>query len=211
MPFDLTIFDYDGVLVNSLSEAISVGCEYCRLVGHIRLPTEAIITSLEKMTYFDLALAIGLPAREAEKYSLYTFDRFQTIAPSMAFFPGIEGLLRNMVSKNVAVVSGNAKEVIAAKLAAHSLDKTIPCILGALEPGDKAEKIGRACRFFGVDPGRTCMIGDSTSDIHHAKQAGVRSVAATWGWQSREILVKENPDFVVDSVPELSVLLGAAV
>jgi hypothetical protein len=63
--FDLAIFDYDGVLVDSLEEALSVGCEYCRSVCHDRLPTEAIIGSLEKMTYFDLARAIGLPGFSA--------------------------------------------------------------------------------------------------------------------------------------------------
>jgi phosphoglycolate phosphatase len=207
--FDLAIFDYDGVLVDSLEEALSVGCEYCRSVNHDRLPTEAIIGSLEKMTYFDLARAIGLSEKGAERYSLYTFDRFRTMGSAMAFFPEIEMLLRNMATRDVAIVSGNDREVISAKLFFHSLKDTIPCILGALEPGDKTEKIGQACRFFGVAPGRACMIGDSTSDIRHARQAGVRSIAVTWGWQSREKLVGENPDFVVDNVRDLAALLNA--
>ena len=207
--FDLAIFDYDGVLVNSLEEALSVGCEYCRSVNHDRLPTETIIRSLEKMTYFDLARAIGLSEKGAKQYSLYTFNRFRTMGSTMAFFPEIEMLLRNLATRNVAIVSGNDREVISAKLFVHSLKDTIPCILGALEPGDKTEKIGQACRFFGVAPGRACMIGDSTSDIRHARQAGVQSIAATWGWQSREKLVGENPDFVVDNVRNLAALLNA--
>ena len=209
MPFDLTIFDYDGVLIDSLADAISAGSEFCRSMGHDRLPTEAVIRSLQKMTYFELARALGLPDHEAEQFSHHTFNRFQTIAPSMPFYPEIEHLLNKMGSKNVAIVSGNAKTVISAKLSAHGLDSTVPCILGALEPGDKAEKIGRACRFFGVPPHRACMVGDSVSDIRHAKQAGVQSIAATWGWQSREQLAVENPDFIVDTVGELAVLLGA--
>ena len=207
--FDLAIFDYDGVLVNSLEEALSVGCEYCRSVNHDRLPTETIIRSLEKMTYFDLARAIGLSEKGAKQYSLYTFNRFRTMGSTMAFFPEIEMLLRNLATRNVAIVSGNDREVISAKLFVHSLKDTIPCILGALEPGDKTEKIGQACRFFGVAPGRACMIGDSTSDIRHARQAGVQSIAATWSWQSREKLVGENPDFVVDNVRNLAALLNA--
>ena len=207
--FDLAIFDYDGVLADSLEEALAVGCEYCRSVNHDRLPTEAIIGSLERMTYFDLARAIGLSEKGAERYSLYTFERFRTMGSAMAFFPEIEMLLRNMATRDVAIVSGNDREVISAKLFSHSLKDTIPCILGALEPGDKTEKIGQACRFFGVAPGRACMIGDSTSDIRHARQAGVRSIAVTWGWQSREKLVGENPDFVVDNVRDLAALLNA--
>ena len=207
--FDLAIFDYDGVLVDSLAQALSVGCEYCRSVNHDRLPTAAVIRSLEKMTYFDLGRAIGLSEKSANRYALYTFDRFRTIGSAMAFFPGIEMLLRNLATRHVAIVSGNAREVISAKLSTHALADIVPCILGALEPGDKTEKIVRACRFFGVAPGRAGMIGDSTSDIRHARQAGVRSIAATWGWQSREKLVRENPDLIIDSVHDLAAMLNA--
>ena len=59
-----------SLIVDSLEEALSVGYEYCRSVNHDRLPTEAIIRSLEKMTYFDLARAIGLSEKGAERYSL---------------------------------------------------------------------------------------------------------------------------------------------
>jgi phosphoglycolate phosphatase-like HAD superfamily hydrolase len=52
------------------------------------------------------------------------------------------------------------------------------------------------------------MIGDSVSDIRYARQAGVRSVAATWGWQNRDTLAREQPDFIVESVSELTALLS---
>jgi phosphoglycolate phosphatase-like HAD superfamily hydrolase len=53
------------------------------------------------------------------------------------------------------------------------------------------------------------MIGDSVSDIRCAKQAGVQSIAITWGWQWRDRFVKEKPDFVVNSVHELAILLDS--
>jgi phosphoglycolate phosphatase len=129
------------------------------------------------------------------------------MGPSRSFFPGGEPLLRRISKKNVAIVSGNSGTVISEKLAAHELASTITCIFGALEPGDKKEKIRGACDHFGIDAGLCCMIGDSASDIRHAKKAGVTSIAATWGWQSRDMLAKENPDFIVDSVRELADLI----
>jgi phosphoglycolate phosphatase-like HAD superfamily hydrolase len=131
------------------------------------------------------------------------------VGPSMAFFPGIETLLHRIASRNIAIVSGNARSVIYAKLAAHALADKITCIFGAFEPGDKAEKICDACNHFEVDAGLSCMIGDSASDIRYAKRAGVQSIAATWGWQSRDMLVKEDPDFIVNTVHELTALLGS--
>jgi phosphoglycolate phosphatase len=209
MSFALIIFDYDGVLIDSLSNAISAGEEFCRSVAHDRVPTEETIGSLENMTYPEIARSIGLPPEQAERFSSHVFQRFQDIGPSMAFFPEIEPLLHRMAAKNIAIVSGNVKHVISAKLASHGLAEKITCIFGALEPGDKAEKIRNACRHFGADVGRSCMIGDSVSDIRYAKRAGVQSIAATWGWQWRDRLVKENPDFIVNSVQELAILLNS--
>lgn len=208
MSFALIIFDYDGVLVDSLSNAVSFGEEFCHSIAHERVPTIATIRSLEIMTYSELARSIGLPPDQVERFCAYVFERFQNIGPSMPFFPEIESLLHRIESENIAIVSGNARHVISAKLAAHGLAEKITCIFGAYESGDKAEKIRNACRHFRADTGRSCMIGDSVSDIRCAKLAGVQSIAATWGWQLRDHLAKENPDFIVNSVRELDILLN---
>jgi phosphoglycolate phosphatase len=207
--FSLIIFDYDGVLADSLEHAILAAEEFCRSVSHDRAPTRETIGSLEIATYAEIARSVGLPLEHIERFCSYVFERFQAMGPSISFFPGVEQLLRRISTKNVAIVSGNSRAVISQKLAAHGLADTITCILGVFEHGDKAEKIRNACDHFGIDAGFSCMIGDSASDVRHAKKAGVTSIAATWGWQPREMLSKENPDFIVDSVRELSDLIDS--
>jgi phosphoglycolate phosphatase len=209
VPFSLLIFDYDGVLIDSLDSAISVGIEYCRSISHEQVPTKGIIEGLDTATYDELARSIGLPNDHVDKFCSYVFDRFQAISPSMAFFPEIESLLHRIASKNLAIVSGNAKNVIAAKLAVCGLADKITCIQGAFEPGDKTQKILNACRNFEIDRRLACMIGDSASDIRYAKQAGVQSIAVTWGFQSQDKLRGEKPDFIVRSVQELASLIDS--
>ena len=41
------------------------------------------------------------------------------------------------------------------------------------------------------------MIGDALSDVRAAKEAGVTSIAVTWGHQSLETLLRGEPDHVV--------------
>jgi phosphoglycolate phosphatase len=209
MPFSLIIFDYDGVLIDSLADAISAGQEFCRLISHDRVPTQETIGALEIMTYPEIARSVGLTPEQVKRFCAHVFERFETIGPSMEFFPGIQSLLHRIAARNIAIVSGNAKNVISAKLTAHGLAGKIGCILGGLEPGNKADKIRMVCNHFGVDAGRSCMVGDSVSDIRYAKRVGVHSIAATWGWQARDLLVREKPDFIVDSVRELAALLDS--
>jgi phosphoglycolate phosphatase len=207
MSFDLAIFDYDGVLVDSLDQVIEASREVCRSIGHECMLDKETIASLQPMTYTQLARSIGLPPDRMIAFSKDVFSRLQKADAAMPFFPGIETLLRRRTPETTAIISGNSREVILAKLAAHALDKQVASIFGAYEPGDKADKIRQACAHFNTDPGSSCMIGDSVSDIQYAKKAGVCAVAVTWGWQSRKTLAKEAPDYIVESVGELAALL----
>ncbi len=50
------------------------------------------------------------------------------------------------------------------------------------------------------------MVGDAISDIRLGKLAGVRTAAVAWGYQSREALVAEAPDLVIDAPGQLHAL-----
>lgn len=207
MAYGLTIFDYDGVLIDSLQQVLSVSAEFCHSIGHAPVPTKETIETLDVMTYPELARTAGIPSPRIDAFTRYVFDRFQSTNAPVVFFPGIKSLLQQLSPRKTAIVSGNAKDIISAQLTAQGLAAKIGLIYGALEPGDKAKKIKTACLEAGVNPAMACMVGDAVSDMRCAKRAGVTAIAVTWGWQPKHILSKENPDYVVDTVSELSSLL----
>jgi phosphoglycolate phosphatase len=47
------------------------------------------------------------------------------------------------------------------------------------------------------------MIGDSGVDMQTAHNAGIRSIGVTWGFRSREELVENEADLVVDNAEQL--------
>lgn len=52
-------------------------------------------------------------------------------------------------------------------------------------------------------PGRSMIyIGDEVRDIRACRRAGVRVIAVTWGFHSRDILMVEGPDHIIDR-PEM--------
>lgn len=65
---------------------------------------------------------------------------------------------------------------------------------------DAAFIIANEC---GVMPSETIFIGDSIYDIQTGKNAGMFSVAACWGYQSKKMLLEEKPDFMADSPIEI--------
>lgn len=57
---------------------------------------------------------------------------------------------------------------------------------------------------FGIDPLEIVYVGDSDIDIQTAKNAGMIAVGVSWGYRSRDVLERANPDFIADDAKELS-------
>ncbi|NEO27656.1 MAG: HAD-IA family hydrolase [Kamptonema sp. SIO4C4] len=55
---------------------------------------------------------------------------------------------------------------------------------------------------YDINPDTTVYVGDETRDIEAAKNSGIRGVAVTWGFNSREILAEHEPDFLIANVDE---------
>jgi phosphoglycolate phosphatase len=66
-----------------------------------------------------------------------------------------------------------------------------------------------AAEFFGVEPARALMIGDSVSDVKAARAAGFRIVCMSYGYNHGEDIRDCGPDAVIDEMTELLPLIGA--
>lgn len=64
-----------------------------------------------------------------------------------------------------------------------------------------------AAAHFGVSPQESLMIGDSKSDVKAARAAGFQIVCMSYGYNHGEDIRNYDPDLVIDSMTELSVLL----
>ncbi|MFZ1324135.1 MAG: HAD hydrolase-like protein, partial [Candidatus Saccharimonadales bacterium] len=49
----------------------------------------------------------------------------------------------------------------------------------------------------------TVYIGDETRDIQAARMAFIRAVSVTWGFNTRRILEKQRPAYLIDTPEEL--------
>lgn len=54
-----------------------------------------------------------------------------------------------------------------------------------------------------IEPKDTVIVGDSKSDILTGKNAGIDTIAVTYGYDKLENLKKENPTFIIDDFSKL--------
>lgn len=206
--FDLLVFDWDGTLVDS--------------AGHIVASLQAAFKELT-LPVPDVAASrhvIGLGLRDALEYLHPGLDpaRYQEVSACYSrhflngherieLFPDVRAGIPRLQSEGylLAVATGKSRRGLdrawqltdlgphfhASRCADEGFPKPHPDMLLALVDQ------------LGVQASRTLMIGDTTHDLQMAANAGVPSVAVTYGAHPVSQLERCQPLTMVDSFADL--------
>jgi phosphoglycolate phosphatase-like HAD superfamily hydrolase len=203
-----TLFDYDGVLADTLADMLRFAGETCAEMGHPRIPTPADLDALETMSFVDYGLRLGIPADRAEEFARRTMARFEARAEPPALFSGMDVVVRGAAARGqVGIVTGSSTRAVLRLLEAHRLNAYIDVLIPVEHMGTRAEKILAALAQLGRQPDESCLIGDAVSDVRACREVNVRSIAVAWGHQSAARLAAAGADAVVGSPQELAELL----
>jgi len=204
-----TLFDYDGVLADTLTDMLRFAGETCAEMGYPRKPTAADLDALETMSFVDYGLRLGIPADRAQEFARRTMARFEARAEPPPIFSGMDNVVRSAASRaQVGIVTGSPARAVLHFLEEHQLNAHVNVLIAAEHKGTRAEKILAALAQLGPQPAEACLIGDAVSDVHACREVGVRSIAVAWGHQSAARLAAAGADAVVSSPQELAELLN---
>jgi phosphoglycolate phosphatase len=124
-------------------------------------------------------------------------------------YPGLDAVLDGITDRKLAVLSNKPHDLTVA--IAQRLLHRWPFAVIAGERVDRPRKpdptgLRAVLDELGCAPSDAIMIGDSEVDVATAKAAGVRSIAVTWGFRPRALLV--GADALADTPAELAALLS---
>lgn len=209
----LFIFDYDGVIVDSLDSCINT---LNTIAGKHGIPGRISREIIGKMpsVMFDKAFeTVGVPAEEYPRYHDEFMAGLRESASRTPVFAGITDIFRLIKEKGhyLAVNTGNHRDTVSRRLSLTEAGNISDIITGAETPGSKSEKICAMMKSFSVLPENTFMIGDTMGDITEGKKAGVRTIAVTYGWQTPETLADTEPEFTCRDVQELNNLVSSFI
>ena len=202
----LIIFDYDGVLADTLDDLLNFGQEACNKLGIRHSVTKDDLNNLEAMSFTSYGRACEVPEHLVDEFAQICLNSFAEKKSPPATFTGLSNVIRYLsVNHMMAIVTTNSSQNVNAFLVEHGLDGLIDAIYGVDSPGSKAQKISMARNRLPDNRKQELvfMVGDSLSDVLAAKEASVTSVAVTWGHQSLEHLLRGNPDHVISCPHDL--------
>jgi phosphoglycolate phosphatase len=156
------------------------------------------------------ALAHAAPDVPVERYpELGARYRHHYIAHKhdISLFEGILEMLTELKTRQhwLAVATGKTRQGLDDALHSSELkgmfdgSRTVDETAGKPHPRMLLELMSE----FGVDPGRTLMIGDTTHDLQMATNAGCPSVAVSYGAHEPEAFHVLQPLYVAHSVRQL--------
>lgn len=204
----IILFDFDGVLADTLEDALNFGREAAAQVGFERNPTPADLDALDTMAVPDYGRQLQIPAQHIDEFVDHYLQMFtQKTSPPESFSGMAHVVAQAAKHHTVAIITGNTTPTVKAFLKKLGLQDHVKLVIGVEHKVPRAEKIRMALRELGYTHEPIYMIGDSLSDIRAARETSVKSVAVGWGHQSLERLKSANPDYLVNSPQELLELI----
>jgi phosphoglycolate phosphatase len=206
--FDLIAFDWDGTLFDStaiITRSIQLAV---RDVGGT-VPSDKDASYVIGMALMQ-ALAHAAPDVPADKYpELGARYRHHYMAHQndISLFSGVLELLADLKARHhwLAVATGKSRRGLDDVLQTVELKGAFDGSRTADETAGKPHPrmLQELMNEFGVEPGRSLMIGDTTHDLQMAINAGCPSIGVSYGAHEPEAFHALQPRFVAHSVREL--------
>ena len=208
------IFDLDGTLVESLP---GIAASLNRALARHGLPTHGdaavrgFIGDGARMLV-TRAMAPGEAARYLD-HVLSSFAEEYAASWQQGTHPydGITALLEDLRARGIplAVLSNKphafTTEIVEKLFPEHTFAVVLGNREGLPHKPDPAGALEIAATL-GIAPENCVLIGDSTMDLDTARNAGMPSIAVTWGYHDRERLL--GADRIAEDMPQLTAMLA---
>ncbi|MFK3799503.1 MULTISPECIES: HAD-IA family hydrolase [unclassified Pseudomonas] len=212
--YELLIFDWDGTLSDSIGRIIDAMRQAAGLAGRPVRDDEAIkgiiglgLPEAIRTLYPDITANDLIDFRQHYADSYMAMD-----AEPSKLFDGVRESLEAFRAEGyrMAVATGKARRGLDRVLKAHGWLDYFDTTRAADETASKPDPLmlNQILQHCGVRPEKALMVGDASFDLLMARNAGMDSVAVSYGAQTLDALLQYSPRLAIDHFSELRTWLG---
>lgn len=210
MGINAIVFDLDGTLTSFSLRILDAKREFVKRIRGMGIdlgaldehkPAEIIITYLERFH--------GIPREYSRRILDECIEPYELEAAEKARLrDGGAQVLEKLRSAGykLGLASNNSRkciEMILVKLGIHGFFDVIVSRDDAVRMKPHEEVVIKAIKRLNVLPRETVYVGDSAVDMIAGKRAGAHVVGITGGADSRERLLENGADFIIDKLDDL--------
>jgi len=200
----LLIFDYDGVIANSLDIMWECFDKVNKKHDFFPFKNKNELTTIWDENFFEYVAKVKIPPLDLDKFIKQWDDLVMLNNEKVKPFPGFKLILKKLSRDNcLIIISSNNYEKISDFLKRNGLFDCFNLILGEEESRSKREKLKLVLKKFKIQKDRIYFITDTIGDLKEVKSFDIKTVAVTWGYHDKNKLQKENPDFLIETPKEI--------
>jgi len=198
----LLLFDFDGVLVDSLDVYEKTVTLCLAKINHPLKRGRQEFLELFDGNFYEMLAQKGV---DLDKFMTASVDILSQVNYSeIKPFDAMRPVLQELKKKHcLIVISSNDTPTIREALRLYGFEDIFQEILGSDFMLSKKDKILYAIKKYSVMPSDIYYIGDTIGDIKEGKQAGIKTIGITWGWHDKIKMASSNPDYLFDNPQEL--------
>lgn len=195
------IFDFDGTLIDSFGLAFNCVNELSNKYNYDKFknpdfwrnkPLKDIITQDIHFNFISTLFFV----RDIRKLMNKNYR-------SLNFFEGtIPVIFRLAKEYELIIATTNSRANVELMLEKNKVD-CFKLIYSDISVFGKANKLKYIVKKHNLTLENTLYIGDEQRDIESAHKVGLNSMAVSWGFNTKNLLLKSNPTFIADSPDDL--------
>lgn len=205
--FDLFVFDWSGVVSD---DRRAVYESNVRILKEYGKPGMTFVEWLSKSSGSAVEFFKNQGVDDDSNKLAKLYKKYLDELVASGFVPIVYGdvhvAFKSLKEKGkiIAVLSSHPSENLLQEARSYGLIDMISEIVS--DSRDKVKDLKLIMQKFGIVSERIVYFGDTIYDVRAAKQAGVASAAVAGsdikqrGYHSRQMLTKENPDFILESL-----------
>jgi phosphoglycolate phosphatase len=204
------LLDLDGTLVNTRSRFYLV---FNKSLEKFNLPT--VSRKVFDNLYANATLEKLVKKNLQIQFWDYFLEDYSSISsPDEFMIPGSKQALYELKKRgmSIGVVTGRIASVesVWSELKKYELDQFMDVVFTRSKSQNKSEyyfskeqNLLEALDTLGYKPSESMFVGDHIADIRSGKRIGAMAVAVLSGGVKKEILAREKPDLIIESVAKL--------
>ncbi len=202
----LILWDYDGVLANTMEIEAKYYISACHEVGIEQISTYEDLAKLCEGNYYEECVSAGIDLKKVDAATAIFEKTIKELDCQIPVFPGMPEIMIETAQRFPSyIITSNSTRAVQTMLKNQQI-VGIRQIIGFEIEKSKIKKINYVKTLF---PGeKTYFICDTVGDILEARASGVDvTIGVTWGMHITDVLIKSHPEYLFNEIWELKEFL----
>jgi phosphoglycolate phosphatase-like HAD superfamily hydrolase len=193
------VFDFDGTIADTLGETRRIFNQLAPEYG-IRQVDEHEMEHLRHLSLKELLAHLRIPKRRVPALISRGTGLMRGNITRLQMISGMPEVIVEMRRhvRSFGILTSNATANVDLFLRTHGLREPFDFISSTSKLTGKSKHLKAIRKTFSLRPEEMLYIGDELRDVRASQKAGIPIAAVTWGFNSRESLAAQSPDYLFD-------------